>query len=268
MFPRSGDGRVTVANLNVEIAYDPSVVKPAGKVIAGNLMSGMLFQANTAKAGLIKIGFASKGQVMNTGTLAQIPFQVIGKGGQKSPLNVTITTVNDQKGRTPNSMVTHGAVQILQAAVPGDINGNGIVDAGDALAALKMSVDLMDEDLILNVDKKDGVTSNDARLLLQMALQGNSGSTMPTEGRLVPPVTTPTPPSGGGTVKSPPIITATTADARRAYQEYIAAYNKMTSLMAKGQGDTPAAKTAYAAYKKAKDKYEAAIKNAPAPKSN
>jgi hypothetical protein len=272
VYSRTRDGRVNVANLNVKISYDPSVVKPAGKIIPGNLVSGAIFQANTAAAGLVKIGFASKGRVQTTGTLAQVPFQVIGQAGQKSPINVKITTVNDDKGKTPTSLAANGVIQIIQAAVLGDINGNGIVDAGDALAALKMSVDLMEEDLILNVDKKDGVTSNDARLLLQMALQGTGGASIPKEGRLIPPKKTPTPPTARDTddndVKSPSVKTATTADARRAYQEYIAAYNKMTSLMAKGQGDTPAAKTAYAAYKKAKDKYEAAIKNAPAPKSN
>lgn len=47
---------------------------------------------------------------------------------------------------------------------------------------------------------------------------------------------------------------------QQAYQKYIAAYNKLTSLMAKGQGDTPQAQEAYQAYKKAKDEYERMIR--------
>jgi hypothetical protein len=253
---------VNVANLNVEIGYNPSVVKPSGTVLSGNLLGGAIFQANTAKAGVIKIGFASKGRVQTNGTLAQIPFQVVGQPGQRSPLKVTITTVNDDAGGTPTVTAIDGSIQITDAAVIGDINGNGIVDAGDALAALKMSVDLMKEDLILNVDKLNGVTSNDARLLLKMAAQGNasSGSGTTTTSPVVPANTS----AGGGGITSPPAQTPKSAAARSAYQEYIAAYNRMTSLMAAGKGNTPEASKAHEEYLKAKTKYEAVPVERPA----
>jgi hypothetical protein len=45
--------------------------------------------------------------------------------------------------------------------------------------------------------------------------------------------------------------------ASQAYKEYIAAYNRLTKLMAAGKGDTPAAQRAYKQYKAAKDRYEA-----------
>ena len=182
-FSRTGGGRVNVANLNVEISYNPRVVRPLGKVTKGNLMNNCIFQTNNAKSGVIKIGFATKGRVQTTGTLAQIPFQVIGQAGQVSPLSVRITTINDDKGRVPRATVSHGSIKILNAALPGDINDNGFIDAGDALCALKMSVDLMKENLILNVDKQNGVTSNDARLLLKMAAKN---TTMPREGTGMP----------------------------------------------------------------------------------
>lgn len=57
------------------------------------------------------------------------------------------------------------------------------------------------------------------------------------------------------------------ATAKAKYAAYIAAYNKLTSLMAAGKGDTPAAQTAYKAYKKAKADYEAWIKAHPQPKA-
>ena len=44
---------------------------------------------------------------------------------------------------------------------------------------------------------------------------------------------------------------------KEAYQRYIAAYNKMTSLMAEGKGDTPAGQAAYQDYVKQKKIYEA-----------
>lgn len=45
----------------------------------------------------------------------------------------------------------------------------------------------------------------------------------------------------------------------QAYQNYIAAYNRLTSLMAAGRGDTPESQQAYQAYKAAKDSYEALL---------
>jgi len=48
-------------------------------------------------------------------------------------------------------------------------------------------------------------------------------------------------------------------DAGEAYQQYIAAYNKLTSLMAEGKGDTPEAQEAYEEYKAAKACYESRI---------
>jgi hypothetical protein len=175
----------------------------------------------------------------------------------------------------PKAVVGHGSIQIQQAVVVGDLNGNGVVDASDALAALKMSADLMKEDLILNVDGQNGVTSNDARLLLKMAAKGTSvptqrkGVNQPLgKGRDMPLGDESR--TGGVTGNSNPerdtddkttLTPEKNNDAKRAYQEYIAAYNKLTSLMAKGQGDTPAAQRAYQEYKAAKDKYEATLKN-------
>ncbi len=51
----------------------------------------------------------------------------------------------------------------------------------------------------------------------------------------------------------------TTLTEQQAYEAYIAAYNKLTSLMAAGQGDTPAAQVAYDAYILAKEIYEAIL---------
>jgi len=51
------------------------------------------------------------------------------------------------------------------------------------------------------------------------------------------------------------------AETRSAYEKYISAYNKLTSLMAEGKGNTPEAQAAYKAYKEAKDKYELFLNN-------
>ncbi len=69
-------------------------------------------------------------------------------------------------------------------------------------------------------------------------------------------------PSAATDTDDAPSAAANTSTAKQqAYQTYIAAYNKLTSLMAAGKGDTPEAKKAYKDYKAAKDAYEAAVKN-------
>ncbi len=49
-------------------------------------------------------------------------------------------------------------------------------------------------------------------------------------------------------------------DTRKAYQEYIAAYNHLTDLMSQGKGDTEAAKRAHEAYVATKQRYEESLK--------
>jgi hypothetical protein len=47
-----------------------------------------------------------------------------------------------------------------------------------------------------------------------------------------------------------------TRQATQAYADYVAAYNRLTDLMSRGQGDSPEAQQAYADYKAAKARYE------------
>lgn len=48
-------------------------------------------------------------------------------------------------------------------------------------------------------------------------------------------------------------------DSDKAYQEYIEAYNKLTSYMNAGEGDTPEAQAAYEDYKEKKDCYDQSV---------
>ena len=251
---RSRDSQANISNLNAEITYDPSVLKPDAKVIAGDLLEGVMFTANTEKAGIIRIAFAAKDGIKTSGTLAKFTFRVIGKPGKQSPLSIKITTVNDDEGNTPNVMEVDGAIRIIQAGKLGDINGNGIIDAGDALVALKMSVGLVAEDRILDVDKRDGVTSSDARMLLRMAV-GETITVIEDDDHRLDPKNDPD--------NERVIIVKPDEPELSPYDEYIKAYNRLTSLMAAGKGNTPEAKEAYEAYRVAKKTYEEALKNAP-----
>ncbi len=56
-------------------------------------------------------------------------------------------------------------------AVPGDYNADGKITELDALAALRMAVGLLDEDLRMDVDGDGWVTGDDALLLLKQAVK-------------------------------------------------------------------------------------------------
>lgn len=66
--------------------------------------------------------------------------------------------------------------------------------------------------------------------------------------------------SGNGKKQTPPSANTNTTDAKKAYADYIAAYNRLTKLMSQGKGDTPEGRAAYKAYKAEKDRYEATLK--------
>lgn len=64
---------------------------------------------------------------------------------------------------------------------------------------------------------------------------------------------------GGASSAAPPATTGQTGNAAATgctYDQYITAYNKLTSLMSQGKGDTPEAQTAYAEFTKVKACYE------------
>lgn len=57
------------------------------------------------------------------------------------------------------------------AGVPGDADGNGIVEQSDALLALRMAKGLIPVNLICDLDKDGRVTEADARLILQQVVK-------------------------------------------------------------------------------------------------
>lgn len=85
-------------------------------------------------------------------------------------------------------------------------------------------------------------------LSLDLASPWNAAAAPPTAGAEPSATTAPSPP-----------------DSRTSYKVYIAAYNKLTSLMAQGKGDTPEAREAYQQYVEAKKAYEASVTAPPKP---
>ena len=160
-----------LANMNFEVSYHSDIAK-AEKVSKGKLLpNATAMESNVGEAGIIRIGFAGKGNLSGTGPVAYIPFTAVGKAGSKTPLTLKVTTAASASNSEPEVQLVHGFIEIVSAAKPGDSNGNGILDSGDALDALKMSVQLMPENLAADFDKDGKVTSTDARLILEQVVK-------------------------------------------------------------------------------------------------
>lgn len=158
-----------VANLNVLVSYAPSVALAEGKIGRGNVLGNALFEANPAEPGQARIGLAGSKPLSDSGILAQIPFKITGKPGDLAELQVSVSTANRVDGSAVRAETIAGAILVLDetGGVPGDSDGDKTITAGDALAALRMSVKLLPEKKTSDVDGDGKVTSNDARMILQ-----------------------------------------------------------------------------------------------------
>jgi hypothetical protein len=158
-----------VANINFEIAYDPAVVA-IKSVNRGSLLGGnLLFEANPSQPGRIRIGFAGQTGLSASGIVANLTFQAVGKAGDRTPLTLKVTDIDDPAGKDLPINLVHGEIIISGPGgrVPGDCDGDGLITAADALCALKMSVGLRPVNMVMDVNGDQQVTSGDARLILQ-----------------------------------------------------------------------------------------------------
>jgi hypothetical protein len=200
--PITLNNAVNVANLNFELDYDATVIRPEGDILKGNLLDNALFKPNPNQPGRILAGFAQTDGVTGTGTVMNVPFRVIGKPGDTSPLSLTVTTINDPNGsvltidRFPGDIdVTNpdgtlpqrggssgpsgpgnnpgggGAPGTAPGGIQkGDCDGDGQLTELDALCALEMSTGIRAPQLIMDIDGSGDVTSRDAVIILQRAV--------------------------------------------------------------------------------------------------
>jgi hypothetical protein len=166
------DRAANIGSMNFVLTYNAQVLK-VNKVDSGSLVSGALFTPNFKTPPQVRFGLASSDGINGSGSVAYIEFQVIGAAGTSSPLTLGEVDTTDTSGKAVTVTTANGTVTVASATGSGDIpdwDGNGKVDELDALAALKMSVKLLEEKLKLDVDKNGKVTAEDARLILKMAV--------------------------------------------------------------------------------------------------
>lgn len=191
LIPITLNNAANVANLNFDLAYNAAVIRPEGNLVKGNLLDNALFSANPSQAGLVRNGFAQTSGLSGTGTVVNIPFRIVGKPGDKSPLELQVTTINDPNGGTLKIEQIAGEIVITNSdgtlpgdggngtgggnpkpAIPqGDCDGDLRVTELDALCALEMSVQLREGLAIMDVDNSGlPITSRDAVIILQRAV--------------------------------------------------------------------------------------------------
>lgn len=199
------DNSTGLANVNFNLIYDVRKVV-VGNTEKGSLVPATTsLVANPRQAGMVRVGLAGSQDITGSGILVKIPFKAVGPAGGRADLKLAITTKGSASGGKPAIQAIDGWIEIggpgggggtgtggsstgggttgtggtptggktdpgvkpkPPGGIPGDVNGNGRLEAIDALQALKMSVGLIDENLTADVDGDGDVTSTDARLIL------------------------------------------------------------------------------------------------------
>lgn len=162
---------VNVANINFEILYDGNVAVAVPEFQRGTFLENSLGSGNSEQPNRALVGHAQTSGEDGTGVITWIEFEARGRPGDRTPLTVVVTTINDPDGTVLSIDRVDGLIQIADAngLIPGDCNGDGRLDLDDALCALQMSVQLIPEQLTLDIDVDSRVTSRDSTIILQRA---------------------------------------------------------------------------------------------------
>ena len=159
-----------IGSMNFVLTYNPQVLK-VNKIDTGALLSGALFMTNYKAPPLVRFGLTTSDGITGSGTMAYIEFQVIGTAGSNSALTFSALSIKNTSGQAVTVTSQSGMVTVAtDGKVKGDYNGDGKVTIVDVMAALKMSIQLLPEDLILDMDGDGAVTAEDAQLILKIAL--------------------------------------------------------------------------------------------------
>jgi hypothetical protein len=117
-----------LANLNVDVVFDPSVVRVEGDIVKGNLLDNALFSANANDEGAVRVGLAVReGDISGTGTILNLPFRAVGQPGDRTPILLTITTSNDPQGGELTLDRIAGEIVIVNpdGTLPPNVTGGG-----------------------------------------------------------------------------------------------------------------------------------------------
>ncbi|MGB8647364.1 MAG: cohesin domain-containing protein [Anaerolineae bacterium] len=115
-----------VANLNFDLGYDSKVIQVQGTPVKGDLLDNALFSVNASTAGLMRVGFAQTNGLSGSGTVLNVQVRITGKPGDKTPLALRVTTINDPSGSVLNVMQISGEIDVTNpdGTLPGGGGGS------------------------------------------------------------------------------------------------------------------------------------------------
>lgn len=161
-----------VANMNFTVTYNPNVATVTDNLTGGYLLDGALFDSNIKTSGLIQVGFARASGVSGDGPVAYAEFKAVGKAGDRTPLTLAVTTINNTGGSVPAIDLINGEILIVgpEGLIPGSCEGGETLTAADAWCALQMSVNNRPVKMVMDMDGDGKVTSRDSTMILQKAV--------------------------------------------------------------------------------------------------
>lgn len=132
---------------NITLTYDPTIVEATGQIDVSGLTKGYQPKTSIPQPGMLRIAFANEQckPLHGSGTLLRTKFKAIGQLNQQTALQfvtgLTQTTLYSKKDPTTPVVIDlqSGRLTLNEAYRSGDVNGDGIVNAGDALLALQIT---------------------------------------------------------------------------------------------------------------------------------
>jgi hypothetical protein len=170
-----------VLNLDFTLSYQTDIVSAGGTPVPGSVVSN-IWESNLKQPGLYKFNFAQLTPFNGSGSVAGFRFNADAVG--RTPLTMSVWTVNDSKGTKLPITVINGSITVYDPTKPTDPNnpnnpnppgpsvdptcsGTGRQTVNDAQCCLKMWVELIPQNLIMDLDQSGTVDSRDAVIVLQ-----------------------------------------------------------------------------------------------------
>ncbi len=173
--PINIDNATDVAGFQFTLIYDPSVLtidNSSSFLSYGSLTSGWSIDGHVINAGRIRIigTRVDDTAISGSGSLAKIKFKASGSIGDKTTITFDYSDANILTDRDGNAIQFNSTPGTVTIAASGDISGDGIVDIGDVVKALKIAlgIDGYNQNADMNGDGKVDII--DVILILKKAL--------------------------------------------------------------------------------------------------
>lgn len=178
-----------VANLDFAMAFRPEIASAHKTAEKGSLVAE-IFQSNLVNPGQFKFNFAQLKPVNGSGTVAGFRFTATGPAASRTPLGLSVHTINDGDGNPLPLTTIDGSISIYDPNNPNDPNhpdfnrgtanarpsqptcsGTGQQTVNDAQCCLKMWVELIPRGMHMDLDTSGDVDSRDAVIVLRNVRQ-------------------------------------------------------------------------------------------------